>query len=366
MRPIDVYLSIRPLPYSSTRASWVPGSSQPLRAARLDFGADSLLGCAFALSATDPSSPGDLTFHDVPSASVDRSASVLGYSPSARRPIEPLTPLSRSAMRLGGGRLSSSRPTAPRFAETASTSPRRDTRRRFPGPERLPPAGTLLGPSSAHVAGATHHVPTHDALSPATRARCLAAPRATRELRSPVTRSVPSGLGRSTDRASRDPTFAYRLLQHARPASTPRGPSILVRLGQRELPLPSRCRRLEPLRVRDPAANHPWSILTDAIRAACGAAASHEPLAPACADDRNPRAGRSREKDPPGATPRERRRKVPPRHPPEHPVCHRRAAPEHGSLERRARRPRPSTEQRPAKGAVAAEDRGCLPPYVSG
>lgn len=85
--------------FSSTRVSWAPGSSQPLRAARLDFDAGSLLGCACALPAFDPSSPGDLTFHDVPSASADRPAPALECSSNARRTIEPLTPLSLPAMR---------------------------------------------------------------------------------------------------------------------------------------------------------------------------------------------------------------------------------------------------------------------------
>jgi len=95
----------------------------------------------------------------------------------------------------------------------------------------FPRQGPFWGLHRITRRGPAPHAPTHDALSPTTRARCLATPHATRGLRLPVTRTAPSGLGRSTARASWNPTFAHRLLQHARPASTPSCPSILARTG---------------------------------------------------------------------------------------------------------------------------------------
>jgi len=95
MRPIDVYLSKRSLLFSSTRASWAPGSLPPLRMARLDNAAGSLLGSPCEDPAIRLSSPGDLAFHDAPSASVDRPVSPVEYSSTKRRTIDPLTPLSR-------------------------------------------------------------------------------------------------------------------------------------------------------------------------------------------------------------------------------------------------------------------------------
>lgn len=190
MRPIDVYLSIRPPSSRAPAPRGFPVRRSPHELPDSAPTPVSLLGYAFAFPATDLPSPGDAAFHDASPASADRPASALECSSNTHRTIEPLTPLSHSATRRRWS--TSVFPTDESWAaETSASSSVVKTPRRFPGPERLPPARTLLGPSSAHATGATRCMPTHDVLSPATRARCLAAPRATRELRSPATRRPP-------------------------------------------------------------------------------------------------------------------------------------------------------------------------------
>jgi len=205
----------------------------PLRMARLDFAAGSLLGSPFGDPAFrpveprglgvsrrpvrfggPPGFPRGLFVHEAPN---DRASDIPVASPH--------TP--STVIRLSSSRTGRARGCRDRFDPAC-----REANEACHDPRCLLPARPLLGASSDHTQGACSlRAPTHDVLSPATRARCLATPRATRELRLPATRTAPSGLGRSTARASWNPTFACRLLQHARPASTPRGSPILARTG---------------------------------------------------------------------------------------------------------------------------------------
>lgn len=119
------------------------------------------------------------------------------------------------------------------------------------------------------------------------------------------------------------------------------------------------------LASRAPAANLARHALAGTMRSACGAAASHEPRAPACADVCDPRAGRFRERTSPGATTLSRRRKalldIDPSTP-SSPPCR------HPSLEcsGRAHHGQDLVSPIPREGHLAFGDRGCFPPYVSG